>query len=55
MKRVQNLIKDTAADEQVLKKLHEEQIAAKAIEEKKKNERILAKKLIQQQILERKN
>ena len=44
MKRVQNLIKDTAADEQVLKKLHEEQLAARVEEEKKMKERLLAKK-----------
>ena len=53
MRRVQNLIKDTEADEQVLKKLKEEKIAAKIEEEKKKQDRILAKKLIQQQILDK--
>ena len=53
MKRVQNLIKDTEEDEQVLKKLNDERIAARKEEEKKQQERILAKKLIQQQILEK--
>ena len=53
MKRIENLIKDTEADEEVLKKLKLERIKAKEEEERKKNERIKAKHLIQQQILEK--
>ena len=53
IKRVQNLIKDTEADEEVLKKLREERAQAKEEEEKKKQERIKAKHLIQAQIKEK--
>ena len=53
MKRIQNLIKDTEEDEEVLKKLRLDRIKAKEEEEKKKNERIKAKHLIQQQMLEK--
>ena len=53
MKRIQNLIKDTEADEEVLKKLKLDRIRAKEEEERKKNERIKAKHLVQQQILEK--
>ena len=47
MKRIHNLMKDTEADDEVLKKLKLEKIKAKEGEEKKKNERIKAKHLIQ--------
>ena len=53
MRRIQNLIKDTEADEEVLKKLKLDRIRAKEEEEKKKNERIKAKRLIQQQMKEK--
>ena len=53
MKRIQNLIKDTEEDDEVLKKLKLDRIKAKEEEERKKNERIKAKHLIQQQILEK--
>ena len=53
MKRLQSLIKDNEADEEVLKKLKIDKIKAKEEEERKKNERIKAKKLIQQQMLEK--
>ena len=47
---VQNLIKDTEADEQVLKKLEYEKRKAAEEEERKKQDRIRAKHLIQQQM-----
>ena len=50
VKRVQNLIKDTEADELVLRKLEEERQRAKEEEERKKQDRIRAKYLIQQQM-----
>ena len=50
IKRVQNLIKDTEADEIVLKKLEEEKRRINEEEERKKQERIRAKYLIQQQM-----
>ena len=50
VKRVQNLIKDTEADEIVLRKLEEERRKAMEEEERKKQERIKAKYLIQQQM-----
>ena len=53
MKRMQNLIKDTEEDEEVLKKLKLDKLRAKEEEERKKNERIKAKHLIQQQMLEK--
>ena len=53
MKRIQNLIKDTEEDDEVLKKLKLDRIKAKEEEERKKNERIKAKHLIQQQMLEK--
>ena len=53
MKRFQSLMKDTEADEEVLKKLKLDKIKAQEEEEKKKNERIKAKHLIQQQMKEK--
>ena len=53
MRRIQNLIKDTQADEEVLKKLKLDKIKAKEEEERKKKERIKAKHLIQQQMIEK--
>jgi hypothetical protein len=53
MKKIQNLIKDTEEDEEVLKKLKLDKLKAKEEEERKKNERIKAKHLIQQQMLEK--
>ena len=53
MKRIQSLMKDTEADEEVLKKLKLDKIKAQEEEEKKKNERIKAKHLIQQQMKEK--
>jgi len=50
IKRVQNLIKDTEADEIVLKKLEEDKRRINEEEERKKQERIRAKYLIQQQM-----
>ena len=50
VKRVQNLIKDTEADEIVLRKLEQERKKAKDEEERKKQERIRAKYLIQKQM-----
>ena len=50
VKRVQNLIKDTEADEIVLKNLEEEKRRINEEEEKKKQERLRAKYLIQQQM-----
>ena len=55
MKRIQNLIKDTEEDDEVLKKLKLDRIKAKEEEERKKNERIKAKHLIQQQMFEKEN
>ena len=55
MKRIQNLMKDTEADEEVLRNLKLEREKAKEEEERKKNERIKAKHLIQQQIKEKEN
>ena len=55
LKRLENLMKDTEADQEVLKKLKLEREKAKEEEERKKNERIKAKHLIQQQILEKEN
>ena len=54
-KRIQNLIKDTKADEEVLKKLKSDK--QKDFEEnaKKKEERIKAKKLLQQQMKDKEN
>ena len=53
MRRLQSLIKDNEADEEVLKKLKIDKIKAQEEEERKKNERIKAKKLIQQQMIEK--
>ena len=53
LKRLQNLIKDNEADDEVLNKLKLDRIKAKEEEERKKEERIKAKKLIQQQMLEK--
>jgi len=53
VKRVQNLIKDTEADELVLRQLEEERRRANEEEEKKKQERIRAKYLIQKQMKDR--
>ena len=50
IRRVQNLIKDTEADEQVLRKLEYEKRKAEEEEKKKKQDRIRAKYLIQQQM-----
>ena len=50
VKRVQNLIKDTEADEVVLKNLEEEKRRINEEEERKKQDRIRAKYLIQQQM-----
>ena len=50
IKRVQNLIKDTEADEIVLRNLEEEKRRIKEEEERKKQDRIRAKYLIQQQM-----
>jgi len=50
VKRVQNLIKDTEADEVVLKNLEEEKRRINEEEERKKQERLRAKYLIQQQM-----
>ena len=50
IRRVQNLMKDTEADEEVLKKLEYEKRRAAEEEEKKKQDRIRAKYLIQQQM-----
>ena len=50
IRRVQNLIKDTEADEQVLKKLEYEKRKAAEEEERKKQDRIRAKYLLQQQM-----
>ena len=50
MKRIKNLMKDTQADEEVLKKLKIDNVRAKEEEERKKNERIKAKHLVQQQM-----
>jgi len=50
VQRVQNLIKDTEADELVLRKLEEEKRLAQEKEERKKQDRIRAKYLIQQQM-----
>ena len=50
IRRVQNLMKDTEADEEVLKKLAYEKRRAAEEEEKKKQDRIRAKYLIQQQM-----
>ena len=50
IRRVQNLMKDTEADEQVLKKLEYEKRKAAEEEERKKQDRIRAKFLIQQQM-----
>ena len=50
IRRVQNLMKDTEADEQVLKKLEYEKRKAAEEEERKKQDRIRAKHLIQQQM-----
>ena len=50
IRRVQKLIKDTEADEQVLKKLEYDKRRAAEEEEKKKLDRIRAKRLIQQQM-----
>ena len=50
IKRVQNLIKDTEADELVLRQLEEEKQRAQEEEERKKQDRIRAKYLIQQQM-----
>ena len=50
MKRIKNLMKDTQADEEVLKKLKIDNVKAKEEEERKKNERIKAKHLVQQQM-----
>ena len=49
-KRIQNLIKDTKADEEVLKKLKLEKEKERQENERKKMERIKAKKLLQKQI-----
>ena len=53
MKRIQNLVKDTEADQEVLKKLEMDKIKAQEDAERKKNERIKAKHQIQQQIKEK--
>jgi hypothetical protein len=53
MRRIQNLMKDTEADAEVLNKLKLDKIKAKEEEEKKKKERIKAKYLIQQQMKEK--
>ena len=50
IRRVQNLMKDTEADEQVLKKWEYEKRKAAEEEERKKQDRIRAKHLIQQQM-----
>ena len=50
IRRVQNLIKDTEMDEEVLKKLEYEKRRAAEEEERKKQDRIRAKYLIQQQM-----
>ena len=54
-KRIQNLIKDTKADEEVLEKLKLDRLKALEENEKKKMERIKAKKLLQQQMKEKEN
>ena len=54
-KRIQNLIKDTKADEEVLEKLKLDRLKAIEENEKKKMERIKAKKLLQQQMKEKEN
>ena len=53
IRRVQNLIKDTETDEQVLRKLEYEKRKAAEEEERKKQDRIRAKHLIQQQMKEK--
>ena len=52
-KRIQNLVKDTKADEEVLKKLKQDNQKEFEENEKKKFERIKAKKLLQQQMKEK--
>ena len=52
-KRIQNLIKDTKEDEEVLKKLELDKQRAIEENEQKKMERIKAKKLLQQQMKEK--
>ena len=54
-RRIQNLIKDTQEDEEVLKKLKLDKQKALEENEKKKMERIKAKKLLQQQMKEKEN
>ena len=49
-KRIQNLIKDTKADEEVLKNLKNEKEKERQENERKKMERIKAKKLLQKQM-----
>ena len=53
LRRIQNLIKDTKADEEVLKKLKSDKQKDMEENEKKKEERIKAKKLLQQQMKEK--
>ena len=52
-RRIQNLIKDTQADEEVLKKLRDDREKEIEENERKKMERIKAKKLLQQQMKEK--
>ena len=52
-RRIQNLVKDTKADEEVLKKLKQDNQKEFEENEKKKFERIKAKKLLQQQMKEK--
>ena len=54
-KRIQNLIKDTKEDEEVLRKLKLDKERAIEENEKKKMERIKAKRLLQQQMKEKEN
>ena len=51
--KMQNLVKDTEADDQILRNLIEERKREKEEEEKKQKDRLLAKKMIQEQMLEK--
>ena len=51
--RMQNLVKDTEADDQILLKLAEERKREAEIEAKKQRDRLLAKKMIQDQMKEK--
>ena len=52
-RRLQNLIKDTEADDQILHQLEAERKRAAEEEEKKHRDRVIAKKMLQDQMKEK--